>query len=132
MKRIVLLLAIVAMMLAPLAAFAADGAAVYKAKCASCHGPDGKGETSIGKSMKRKSLASADVQKTTEADLTKVITDGKGKMPPYKGKPSADEIKALVAYIRTLKCLRRGQGAGRGAQVAFSRRQPPAPCPLRP
>ena len=101
--RLVLLIAIVAMVFAPLAAFAADEAAVYKAKCASCHGPDGKGETSIGKSMKLRSLASADVQKITDADLTKVISDGKGKMPAYKGKLSADEIKALVAYIRTLK-----------------------------
>ena len=101
--RLVLLLAIVAMVLAPLAAVAADGAAVYKAKCASCHGPDGKGETTIRKSMKLRSLASADVQKITDADLTKVISDGKGKMPAYKGKLSAEEIKALVAYIRTLK-----------------------------
>jgi len=101
--RLAFLLAIVAMVLAPLAAFAADGAAVYKAKCASCHGPDGKGETSIGKSMKLKSLGSADVQKTSDADLTKVIADGKGKMPAYKAKLSADEIKAVVAYIRTLK-----------------------------
>ncbi len=101
--RLVLLLAIVAMVFAPLAAFAADGAAVYKAKCASCHGPDGKGETSIGKSMKLRGLGSADVQKITDADLTKVISDGKGKMPAYKSKLTADEIKALVAYIRTLK-----------------------------
>jgi mono/diheme cytochrome c family protein len=103
MKRTVLLLAIIAMMLAPLAAFAADGAAVYKAKCATCHGTDGKGETSIGKSMKLKSLGAPDVQKTTDADLNKIISDGKGKMPAYKGKLSADEIKALVTYIRTLK-----------------------------
>ena len=101
--RLVLLLAIVAMVFAPLAAFAADGAAVYKAKCASCHGPDGKGETATGKAMKLRSLASADAQKTSDADLTKVISDGKGKMPAYKGKLTADEIKALVAFIRTLK-----------------------------
>ena len=101
--RLVLLIAIVAMVFAPLAAFAADGAAVYKAKCGSCHGPDGKGETSIGKAMKLRSLAAADVQKTSDADLTKVISDGKGKMPAYKGKLTADEIKALVAFIRTLK-----------------------------
>jgi mono/diheme cytochrome c family protein len=103
MKRTVLLFAIVAMMLAPLAAFAADGAAVYKAKCATCHGPDGKGETSIGKSMKLRSLGSADVQKATDADLPKVISDGKGKMPAYKGKLSDDEIKGVVAFLRSLK-----------------------------
>ena len=101
--RLVLALAIIAIMLAPLAAVAADGAAVYKAKCATCHGPDGKGETAIGKSMKLRSLGSADVQKGTDAALTTIISDGKGKMPAYKGKLSADEIKALVAYIRTLK-----------------------------
>ena len=101
--RLVLLLAIVAMVLAPLAAVAADGAAVYKAKCASCHGPDGKGETFVGKSLKLRGLGAADVQKITDADLAKVISDGKGKMPAYKGKLTADEIKALVAYIRTLK-----------------------------
>lgn len=103
MKRTAFVLAIIAMMLAPLSAFAADGAAVYKAKCATCHGPDGKGETGMGKAMKLKSLGSADVQKTSDADLTKVIADGKGKMPAYKGKVSDDEIKALVAFIRTLK-----------------------------
>lgn len=101
--RVALLIAIVAILIAPMHLFAADGAAVYKAKCASCHGPDGKGETAIGKSMKLKSLGSADVQKTSDADLTKIIADGKGKMPAYKGKLSADEIKALVTYIRTLK-----------------------------
>ena len=101
--RLILVLAIIATMLAPMAAFAADGAAVYKAKCASCHGPDGKGETSIGKSMKLKSLGSPEVQKVSDAALTTVISDGKAKMPAYKTKLSADEIKALVTYIRTLK-----------------------------
>jgi cytochrome c6 len=101
--RLALLIAIVAIIIAPMHLFAADGAAVYKAKCASCHGPDGKGETAVGKSMKLKSLGAADVQKTSDADLTKVIADGKGKMPAYKTKLSADEIKALVTYIRTLK-----------------------------
>ena len=103
MKRTALLLVVVAMMLAPIAAFAADGAAVYKAKCATCHGADGKGETSIGKSMNLKGLGAPEVQKTSDAELTKIIADGKGKMPAYKGKISADEIKALVAFIRTLK-----------------------------
>ena len=97
--RLVLLLAIVAMVLAPLAAVAADGAAVYKAKCASCHGPDGKGETSIGKSLKLRGLASADVQKITDADLAKVISDGKGKMPAYKGKLTPAQIRDVAAFV---------------------------------
>jgi cytochrome c6 len=101
--RFALVLAILALMLAPTLAFAADGAAVYKTKCATCHGADGAGQTGMGKTLKLRALGSADVQKTTDADLEKIIADGKGKMPGYKGKLSADEIKAVVAFIRTLK-----------------------------
>lgn len=78
-------------------AVAQDAAATYKAKCAMCHGADGKG----GK-MGTRDFASAEVKAETDAQLTEIITKGKGKMPPYDGKLKADEIKALVAYIRTL------------------------------
>jgi len=81
----------------------ADGAGDYKAKCAGCHGADGKGDTSVGKMMKIRDLASADVQSQSDADLNGIITNGKGKMPKYDGKLTADQIKDLVKYIRTLK-----------------------------
>jgi mono/diheme cytochrome c family protein len=81
----------------------ADSAADYKAKCAACHGPDGKGDTSMGKMMKIRDLGSADVQSQSDADLTNIITNGKGKMPKYDGKLTADQINGLVKYIRTLK-----------------------------
>ena len=81
----------------------ADAAADYKAKCAGCHGADGKGDTSMGKMMKIRDLGSADVQSQSDADLTNIITNGKGKMPKYDGKLTADQIKDLVKYIRTLK-----------------------------
>jgi mono/diheme cytochrome c family protein len=79
----------------------ADNAAeaTYKAKCASCHGPDGKGETAAGKAMKVKDLASADVQKMSDAELTDTIAKGKGKMPAYKTM-TPDQVKDLVAYVR--------------------------------
>jgi mono/diheme cytochrome c family protein len=84
--------------------FAADaGADVYKSKCASCHGADGKGETTMGKNLKLKDLGSADVQSKSDADLTKVIEDGKKPMPGYKGKLTDDQIKDVVKYIRSLK-----------------------------
>jgi cytochrome c6 len=76
--------------------------AVYKAKCASCHGADGAGQTTIGKKMALRDLRSAEVQKQSNAELTKIISDGKGKMPAYKAKVSADELKALVAYMREI------------------------------
>ena len=82
----------------------ADSAAdIYKAKCAACHGADGKGDTSMGKMMKIRDLGSADVQSQSDADLAKIITNGKGKMPKYEGKLTADQISDLVKYIRTFK-----------------------------
>lgn len=96
----VLLILVVA--LAPIA-FAADGAAIYKAKCASCHGADGKGQSPMGKKMNLRDLGSPEVQKQTDKELYDWTADGKGKMPGYKDKLSADDIKALVAYMRTFK-----------------------------
>jgi cytochrome c6 len=93
------------MTLAASAALAADtpGAAeIYKTKCAACHGPDGSGQTPAGKAMKVRDLRSADVQKLSDSDLLKAISDGKGKMPPYKLKLSVADISSLVAYIRGL------------------------------
>ena len=73
---------------------------IYKAKCATCHGADGGGQTAIGKTMKIRDLRSPEVQKQTDSDLQKILTDGKGKMPAYKTKLSIADISSLVAYIR--------------------------------
>jgi cytochrome c6 len=98
---VILTLAIVIILPATLAA--ADGAAVYKAKCAMCHGADGSGMTPMGKSMKLRDLRSSEVQKQSDAELTRVTADGKGKMPAYKGKLTDAEITAVVAHMRSLK-----------------------------
>lgn len=79
-----------------------DAASVYKAKCVVCHAADGSGDTSAGKTMKVIDLRSPEVQKMTDAQLTEATTNGKGKMPAYKDKLSADQIKGLVAYVRAL------------------------------
>lgn len=83
--------------------FAADAAADYKAKCASCHGVEGKGDTAIGKTMKVKDLASLEVQKQSDADLATIIEKGKKPMPGYEGKLTKEQIDGLVKYIRSLK-----------------------------
>jgi mono/diheme cytochrome c family protein len=85
--------------LAPMA-FAADGAAVYKAKCATCHGADGKGQSPMGKKMNLRDLGSPEVQKQTDQQLYDWTAVGKGKMPAYKDKLTNDEIKALVVHMR--------------------------------
>jgi cytochrome c6 len=87
----------------PAAGLAADGAAVYKAKCASCHAADGSGNSPMGKKMGLRDLGSAEVQKQTDAQLTEITAKGKGKMPGYESKISAEELKAVVAHMRTMK-----------------------------
>jgi cytochrome c6 len=85
----------------PLSASAQDSATLFKSKCAGCHGADGTG-SAMGKKMGAHDFTSADVQKMSDAELTDIITNGKNKMPKY-GSLKPEEIKGLVAYIRTLK-----------------------------
>ena len=80
------------------AAFADDAAALYKTKCASCHGADGT-PTAIGVKMGATPFKTS---KGTDADFAKITKDGKGKMPAYKTLTD-DQINGLVKYIRTLK-----------------------------
>lgn len=90
-------------------ASAADGKAVYTDSCAKCHGDDGKGQTKMGQKLGIKDLTDAKVQAALKDDeATKDIkegvkdADGKTLMKPFDTL-SDDEVKALVAYVRTLK-----------------------------
>ena len=86
----------------PLSAHAQDASATFKSKCAGCHAADGTG-SAMGKKMGAHDFTTADVQKMSDAELTDTITTGKNKMPKYADKLKPEEIKGLVAYIRTLK-----------------------------
>jgi mono/diheme cytochrome c family protein len=99
-SRVLVIVACAFLLAAP--TFGQNGASLFKSRCAGCHGPDGAGNTSIGKSMHMRSLASPEVQKMSDKELTTMITDGKGAMPAYKDKLSGAQIKDLVGYIRTL------------------------------
>jgi cytochrome c6 len=94
--RVVATLAVIAVMsFASLSAPAQDGSATYKAKCAMCHGADGS-------KIAAHDLQGAVAQGMSDADLSAIITNGKGKMPASKSlKP--DQVTALVAYVRALK-----------------------------
>lgn len=87
----------------------ADTAELYEKNCANCHGKDGKGETKMGKKVGAKDYTSADVQAQLKDDKAfKSIKeglkeDGKEKMKPFAEKLSDDEIKALIAHMRTFK-----------------------------
>ena len=93
---------ILAMMLASSgAAFGADAAALWGQHCASCHGKDGSGNTMMGKKLGVKDYTKA--QGFSDAEAANVIKNGKGKMKGYKDKLSDADMKALVAYVRSLK-----------------------------
>ena len=79
------------------------GESLYKTKCAGCHGADGKGQTSMGKANNIRDLGSADVQAQGDDVLTGIISNGKGKMPAYSKSLKPEQVKDLVAYIRSLK-----------------------------
>jgi mono/diheme cytochrome c family protein len=81
-------------------AFGADAAALWAQHCASCHGKDGSGSTTMGKKLGVKDYTKS--QSFSDAEATNVIKNGKGKMKAYKQLSDAD-VKALVAYVRSLK-----------------------------
>jgi cytochrome c6 len=89
-------------LMAPSAVRAQSAPATYKAKCAGCHGADGKGGTAIGKVMGVHDFGSDDVTKKSDMDLVTIVTAGKNKMPAYGKSLKEAEIKDLVAYVRDL------------------------------
>lgn len=92
-----------------ISARAADAKANWDTNCAQCHGKNGSADTKMGKTLNAKDLTDAKVQADfTDAQATTAIHDGvkeggKTRMKAFGDKLTADEIKALVAYVRTLK-----------------------------
>jgi len=88
-------------------AFAADGKTVYADSCAKCHGDDGKGQTKMGQKLQARDYSDAKVQDSvTDDQAFKSIKEGMKKDDKTLMKPSElsdEDIKASVAYLRTLK-----------------------------
>ncbi len=95
MKRIAGSIALLLSLSGP--ALAADGSAVFHARCKGCHGADGKGSTAFAKKLGVKDLTAT---KLTGAEVEETITKGKGKMTAFGGKLSPEEIKAVAAYVK--------------------------------
>ncbi|MGO8797306.1 MAG: c-type cytochrome [Candidatus Sulfotelmatobacter sp.] len=95
---LVLTIAVALFILIPSLSWAADGSATYKAKCAACHGADAAGKPAA----KIPSLISDDCKKASDADLQKKIAETAKHPAGVKGLP-ADDVKEIVAYIRTLQ-----------------------------
>ena len=105
--RIATILAIL-ISLAPPAAFAAGnadaGKEAFEKRCSICHGKAGAGDGPASKAFKGAipDLSSKEVQALSDADIAKVINEGKGKMQPVKDLSKSD-VANLTAFIRTLK-----------------------------
>jgi len=80
-----------------------DGADIYKAKCALCHGAAGLGDTPAGKALKAASFKDPEIVKASDDELITAVKTGKGKMPPNNGRLTDAQMTAAIAYIRTLQ-----------------------------
>ncbi|HKQ60341.1 MAG TPA: cytochrome c [Candidatus Polarisedimenticolaceae bacterium] len=99
--RIVLVVAVLALATFGVRAAEPDGKALYDAKCSICHGKDG-----VAKPMAKGSANLNDPkwqEATSMETIEKTVTEGKNKMPGLKGKLTAEEIKAIATYVKTLK-----------------------------
>ena len=71
---------------------APDGAKIFKSKCAMCHKVD------------KKKMGPAVKAMNTDAEvLRSVVAEGRKMMPKFSGKLSAEEIDAVVAYIKEVQ-----------------------------
>ena len=87
----------------PASGQAGDAEALFKGKCAMCHGQDAAGKTPMGTKLNIPDLRAPEVQKHSAQELAQVISKGKNKMPGYEGKLTGDQISQLAQYIRQLK-----------------------------
>jgi len=108
MKKL-LIFSVTLMALGALSAYAADAKAIWDKDCAKCHGPDGKGDTKMGKKLEVKDYTDAKVQSSLkDEDMVKAIKEGvksgdTTKMKGFGDTLSDDDVKALVGYIRSFK-----------------------------
>jgi mono/diheme cytochrome c family protein len=100
---LVMVIAVTLFIVLPNLSWAEDGAALYKAKCAACHGADATGKPTA----KIPSLVSPEAKGLSDADLTDAIANGgkaqKASHAFAKKGLSEDQIKAIVTYVRGLQ-----------------------------
>ncbi|MFZ0283611.1 MAG: cytochrome c [Terriglobales bacterium] len=96
---VVMTLAMVLFILIPSLSWAGDdGASLYKAKCAACHGVDAAGKPAA----KIPSLVSDEAKKASDGDLAKEVVE-KPKHPGMVKTLTPDQVKMIVTYVRSLQ-----------------------------
>jgi cytochrome c6 len=101
MTRSIRLVSALAILMFGAMSFAQSGEAIYKAKCQSCHGAQGVPNPGIAKMMGVRPATDPAVKAHSVAEMIAITTNGKGKMPAFKGRLSDAEIKASVDYFRS-------------------------------
>jgi len=79
------------------------GSEAYMTNCLPCHGETGDANTPAGKKLKAASFMTPEVLKKTDAEMFVTIRKGKDDMPAWGEVLTDDEIKNVIAYIRTLQ-----------------------------
>ena len=86
-----------------------DDAANYVKHCSSCHGKDGKGQTTMGKKLGAKDFSDAKAWADVKDDVALknlkegVKKDGKEIKKPFAGKLTEPEMKSLIEYCKKFK-----------------------------
>ena len=76
------------------------GKKVYEKKCASCHGADGKSNAKMEQALKVKIPALAGSALKPDAELLKLVSEGKKPMPSFQKGLSKDELEAVVQFAK--------------------------------
>lgn len=85
---------------------AANGASIYAAKCASCHGPEARGDTAMGKKYGIKNFRSPEVRALTTAGLAQIMKLGNGKLSEGahpKANLTDQDVRDMIAFIQAMK-----------------------------
>jgi mono/diheme cytochrome c family protein len=78
------------------------GKKVYDQKCASCHGADGKGNAKMATALKVEIKPLSASAAKPDAEVRKVLEEGKKPMPGYGKTLSPAEMDAVLAYTKDL------------------------------
>ena len=97
---LIVLIALALFFILPNLSWADDGASIYRAKCAACHGADLAGKPAA----KAPSLVGDQAKKASDADLTDMIANGgkdKKAMHAFANKAvTPDQIKMVISFVR--------------------------------
>ena len=86
---------------------AAPASRLYRRHCISCHGKDGKAQTSKGKFSHARDLTDAQWQgDVSDERIFNSIMNGRnvrGNMPAFSDKLNEREVNSLVTFVRSFK-----------------------------